>query len=194
MSSLVGSIFGANANEEKPAGLSNIFEESVALPEKPQHRPIPPRKKKRKEAPVEEEQGQLDGTKNRKQRKPPQERETAAAAEEPEADSAKDATQEDSVKDNAEERTVFVGNLPIDTTRKSLACMFKSCGKVESCRLRSVAAAGVKLPTDRAGDQVRVHDLSVYARHNHYSFSYNKMIHYFTTELGQESLCQYEQT
>jgi nucleolar protein 12 len=54
-----------------------------------------------------------------------------------------------------EERTVFVGNLPLDTNRKSLEKIFAEVegGKVENSRFRSVAVAGVKLPADRAGDQ-----------------------------------------
>ncbi|KAL7544469.1 hypothetical protein ACHAWF_007854 [Thalassiosira exigua] len=52
-----------------------------------------------------------------------------------------------------ESRTIFVGNLPPDATRKSLATIFKGCGKVASARLRSVAVAGVKLPPEQAGNQ-----------------------------------------
>ncbi len=53
-----------------------------------------------------------------------------------------------------EDRTVFVGNLPISaTSRKTLERVFRSCGKIESTRLRSLPVAGVKLPPERAGDQ-----------------------------------------
>mmetsp|Transcript_43853 Transcript_43853/g.93265 ORF Transcript_43853/g.93265 Transcript_43853/m.93265 type:complete len:417 (+) Transcript_43853:77-1327(+) len=52
-----------------------------------------------------------------------------------------------------EERTVFVGNLPPDINRKSLAGIFKPCGNVVSARLRSMAVTGVKLPPDQAGNQ-----------------------------------------
>jgi len=52
-----------------------------------------------------------------------------------------------------EERTIFVGNLPPDTSRRALAGIFKPCGKVESARLRSMAVAGVKLPEDQKGNQ-----------------------------------------
>ena len=55
-----------------------------------------------------------------------------------------------------EERTIFVGNLPPDITRRSLAGIFKPCGTVVSKRLRSMAVAGVKLPPEQAGNQVRV--------------------------------------
>lgn len=58
-----------------------------------------------------------------------------------------------SKKGQAEDRTIFVGNLPLDITRKGLASLFKHCGKIESTRLRSVAASGVKLPTQKKGNQ-----------------------------------------
>ena len=54
-----------------------------------------------------------------------------------------------------EGRTIFVGNLPPDISRRALAGIFKSCGNVVSARLRSVAVAGVKLPPEYAGNQVR---------------------------------------
>jgi nucleolar protein 12 len=53
-------------------------------------------------------------------------------------------------------RTIFVGNLPPDITRKALASLFAStldCGKVESARLRSIPVTGIKLPPQYAGDQ-----------------------------------------
>ena len=66
---------------------------------------------------------------------------------------------DDDKKENSDtdlgDKTIFVGNLPINTTRKSLAALFKSCGKVESSRLRSIATEGVKLPPEAAGNQVK---------------------------------------
>ena len=38
-------------------------------------------------------------------------------------------------------RTVFVGNVPVETDRKELQKLFKAYGEVESVRLRSVALA-----------------------------------------------------
>lgn len=144
--SLVGSIFGGSAsakpNDEKSAdgSLSSLFAQSSALPERPQHKPLPPRK--RKETSREQEEP-------KKKRKTFEEKNEHVEKVDPST-----KTPQEEVKNNANERTIFVGNLPLTTTRKSLASIFKSCGKVESSRLRSVAAAGVKLPTDRAGDQV----------------------------------------
>ena len=57
---------------------------------------------------------------------------------------------------NKLQRTIFVGNLPPDITRKALASLFASafdCGTVESARLRSVPVTGVKLPPQYAGDR-----------------------------------------
>ena len=55
--------------------------------------------------------------------------------------------------DEEEARTIFVGNLPPSTTRRSLASIFKHCGKVSSTRLRSMATDGVKLAPEHAGNQ-----------------------------------------
>ena len=47
-----------------------------------------------------------------------------------------------------DDRTVFVGNLPANTTRKDLVRAFKACGPIASTRIRSVATqadAAVKL-------------------------------------------------
>lgn len=53
-------------------------------------------------------------------------------------------------------KTIFVGNLPLGTTRKDLARLFRDCGSIQSTRIRSVATdseAGVKLPPHLAGKQ-----------------------------------------
>ena len=60
-----------------------------------------------------------------------------------------------------ESRTIFVGNLPPDINRKSLAGIFKPCGAVASARLRSMAVTGVKLPPEHAGNQKMMHKICV---------------------------------
>ena len=47
-----------------------------------------------------------------------------------------------------EQRTVFVGNLPLSFTKKKrpLKQLFKTCGEVESIRFRSFAVADLKMP------------------------------------------------
>jgi len=43
--------------------------------------------------------------------------------------------------------------LPLTITRKSLAALFKKCGPVASCRIRSVPVTSIKLPQEQAGNQ-----------------------------------------
>ena len=70
-------------------------------------------------------------------------------------DKNKKETNNNSMEDDEEQRrTIFVGNLPSSTSRKTLASMFKSCGAVASARIRSLSAGGVKLPKEQAGNQV----------------------------------------
>eukprot|EP00966_Prymnesium_polylepis_P201380 4666280-Prymnesium_polylepis.1 len=47
-------------------------------------------------------------------------------------------------------RTVFVGNVPIETDRHKVERHFAGFGKVESVRIRSVAAANPKMPQKAA--------------------------------------------
>ncbi|ESO12523.1 hypothetical protein HELRODRAFT_159077 [Helobdella robusta] len=44
------------------------------------------------------------------------------------------------------QRTVFVGNVSLNSTKKDLENHFKSCGKIESVRLRSVPIASLEKP------------------------------------------------
>ena len=96
----------------------------------------------------------------KKPRKPKHTPEMKAAA------AAKEASEKDNNKNEKEdeERTVFVGNLPLSTTRKSLAKVFAECGKVLSTRLRSTAVVGVKLPPKRAGDQNLVRKVCTHSK------------------------------
>ena len=48
--------------------------------------------------------------------------------------------------DIRDSRTVFVGNIPSTSTKKQILRMFKTCGKVESVRLRSLHIKEGKLP------------------------------------------------
>ena len=43
-------------------------------------------------------------------------------------------------EDPKADRTVFVGNVPVDVTKKKLKSLFSDCGKVESVRFRSVVS------------------------------------------------------
>eukprot|EP00934_Nitzschia_sp_Nitz4_P006493 Nitzschia sp. Nitz4//scaffold12_size214221//140850//142043//NITZ4_001514-RA/size214221-processed-gene-0.122-mRNA-1//1//CDS//3329535062//6483//frame0 len=156
--SLLGSIFGSSkASTSKKAGkapeVSEMFDHSTELPDRPQH-VAPKRESKRKVAAPEESPA-------KKQRKP---RKAKQSKEESEKTDAQTEEQPSEEADSAEKRTIFVGNLPLkSTTRKTLASLFReNCGAVESTRIRSVPGLqGVKLPPQRAGDQNLVKKVSV---------------------------------
>ena len=165
--SLLGSIFG----DERDQSRSEMFQKSSELPERPQHKPVP-RPKRRDESKAE------SSVKRRKKKEGPpkansmveeckKEDKIEEKSSEPESCEnvetdgdgpvvKPDVSNDDGAKaiQDAEERTIFVGNLPLQTTtRKSLAQIFKDCGPIESTRIRSVPVEGVKLPPERAGDQ-----------------------------------------
>jgi len=60
----------------------------------------------------------------------------------------------DSVKKQLERRTLFMGNVPISETEKSISKFCSEFGQVESVRLRSVPISGTKV--DDAGNQTLV--------------------------------------
>ena len=60
-----------------------------------------------------------------------------------------------------DERTIFVGNLPLEITRNGLASIFKVCGKVLSARLRSFATAGVKVSKEMGSNSNFVKKIAV---------------------------------
>ena len=92
-----------------------------------------------------------DGSK-KKQRKSKKDEKNIENKEDCTVESGENTT--DKKMQGKNERTIFVGNLPKDTTRQSLASLFKSCGKVESSRIRSLATAGIKVAPEHAGNQV----------------------------------------
>jgi len=167
MTSLLGSIFGSNKDE---ADDQNLFKKSKALPDRPQHKPVvvPIRKKSKRdeeeEAAAEEDDNEELTKKKKKRKKQKLSRDEVSEDEDDTDDKPESKQPENSVdvdKDSTEpekkdeERTVFVGNLPLSITRKKLAALFKDkgCGPVASCRIRSVPVTGIKLPQDRAGNQ-----------------------------------------
>jgi nucleolar protein 12 len=191
MSSLLGSIFGANdegadavdkkekSPSKKTTTTSTLFEKSSSLPERPQFKPVPFVKRKKDEyeggdksndinieKEEEEEYEKLMKKKNRKRKSNTKEegkddeKSKKAKVNENEKKKADEAAatenkNEDTLPEkNEEERTIFVGNLPLETTtRRSLAAIFKDCGPIASTRIRSVPVKGVKLPQRHAGDQ-----------------------------------------
>lgn len=172
--SLLGSIFGGDgkaadnkksskkqknkeSSPDETSGLTGLFAQSAELPERPKHVPKP-RKSKRKE-PENNKEGEESPKKRRKPRKEkPTEDSTTTNNNEEESSSKKEEGDTDATdnkkEDEAEARTIFVGNLPLEgTNRKSLAALFKDCGAISSTRIRAVPVKGIKLPPQRAGDQ-----------------------------------------
>jgi nucleolar protein 12 len=171
MSSLLGSIFGGGSDDKKNSSQS-LFEKSKALPDRPQHKTKAASRKKIKQdgrdSKKEEESGtQVDNgvndaespkreKKKRKKRKVSSNNDSGGDAidnEKKEGEKEKDTEENQSEKEKDEERTIFVGNLPLTITRKVLAALFRDCGPIASCRIRSVPVSGIKLPKDQAGNQ-----------------------------------------
>ena len=103
---------------------------------------------KRKPAPVEEASAVSDATndkaedsdvKNQPRSRPPKPRPRGRRR---------------GARDPRDNRTVFVGNIPSTCTKKQILRLFKTCGKVESVRLRNLQIKEGKLPKKVA---VRTH-------------------------------------
>jgi RNA recognition motif-containing protein len=62
-------------------------------------------------------------------------------------------------KKEKDERTIFVGNIPISCSTDKLSKLFSEYGAIESIRLRSVPVSGAKV--DKAGDQDLVRKVCV---------------------------------
>ena len=147
--SLLGSIFGSSKGGDDN---SNIFEKSSELPERPNHEPIVVKRKESKKKKFTEESEDSKPA-SKKRRKSKSKDDEDINDEEGANGGNGEAEQEDNTKNNDERRTVFVGNLPVGTTRKALASLFKDCGQLESTRIRSVPVKGLKLPQNQKGNQ-----------------------------------------
>jgi nucleolar protein 12 len=75
---------------------------------------------------------------------------------------ATEATEEGAKGADGDLSTIFVGNVPVSETTKSLTKYFKVYGEIESIRLRSVPVAGAKV--DEAGNQDLVKKVCVNAK------------------------------
>jgi nucleolar protein 12 len=162
--SLLGSIFGNKDDDvKKKEELSGMFKKSAALPERPQHEPIvvkrrpkvepeeTPKKKKRRQN--KEDKKNREAKEDGRENKDDDDKEKEKVDDDDKGDDA-NKNEKDGKKKMDEERTIFVGNLPLaTTTRKSMATLFKDCGPIESTRIRSVPVTGTKLPPNRKGDQ-----------------------------------------
>eukprot|EP00985_Skeletonema_marinoi_P014620 scaffold7427_cov157-Skeletonema_marinoi.AAC.8 len=143
MTSLVSSIFG-----EKQGPSSDLFAK-VSIPTI-QPKKATPAKEKKKASKKSEEKDPDESSDNDNKNKT---EETKVASSEPVKEAKVESSADKEKRQEEEKRTIFVGNLPADITRRALAGIFKPCGEVASSRLRSVAVAGVKLPPEQAGNQ-----------------------------------------
>ena len=152
--SLLSSIFGetkpssSSGNQHTTNQASSLFDRTVELPAP--HK-LPTRKELKKR---ERDHVVKDPTKERKRRKKngdSNKDEGKRVVERQAHDDKSGANRNDD--NDVEERTIFVGNLPLHTTRKSLSKIFHDCGPIVSTRIRSVAVTGVKLPPSHAGNQ-----------------------------------------
>ena len=177
--SLVGSIFGNVDSSSTSSGLFNVFEASSSLPERPQHQPLPRsnrKKKKRKisaatDTVLNKESPSVVHTQEDSLSRTTHDLNSKDMAVGPKQSASKEndhhnnhntnITPTSDSSETIDNRTIFVGNLPLDTTRNSLKSLFNKCGKVESTRLRSIAITGVKVPTDQKGNQALVKKVSV---------------------------------
>lgn len=158
--SLMSSIFGAEAGSSAPSSAASagkadgggLFESKLSVPAV-LHKPAPSAKKGKGD-----ENAAADGGES----SAPTDVDGGDAQAQEESGATKKKTEEELKEE--ESRTVFVGNLPPDISRRALAAIFKPCGSVVSARLRSMAVAGVKLPPDQAGNQVRRKEWLLYAQ------------------------------
>jgi nucleolar protein 12 len=167
MTSLVDSIFG---NVNPTLSLSHVFEASSQLPDRPFHAPVPEKgvrsskKKSKTESEAESNQPprlQLEKIKNESKVSLSDDNIKSEIEEKEKSTNQSTNDNETPSEISVDDRTIFVGNLPLTTTRKSLRSLFSPCGKVESTRLRSVATAGVKVAPEHKGNVALVKKASV---------------------------------
>jgi nucleolar protein 12 len=145
--SLLQSIFGSKKATSAPAISSDLFETTITVPE-PKPYITHSTKKKRKAPPAA-----AAAVETNKDESVNETTEGVDISAKEQNEAVNDKTTDDAADDD-EERTIFVGNLPVSITRKSLAALFSNCdSKVVSTRIRSVATTGVKLPATSAGNQ-----------------------------------------
>ncbi|GAX22158.1 nucleolar protein 12 [Fistulifera solaris] len=125
MASLLTSIFGDR--EEKPASLK-LFNEQVH-----HHPPI--------------ENGERDTTLFTTKRHDEDRKDTPNQLVK--RQKKEDERERKEEQERQDKLTVFVGNLPVDMTRKQLGNLFASCGKVVTTRIRSAAVTPVKVARAR---------------------------------------------
>ena len=152
--SLLSSIFGSSSGDKSASSSTELFAK-VSIPSSLHKKSsAPPSKKDDKKSKKEDDKDDSSSSSSGDSESSTKEQSTTQSTTE-ETTTTKSISKptKEQLKQESE-RTIFVGNLPVDITRKALASIFKPCGTVLSTRLRSVAVSGVKLPPEQAGNQV----------------------------------------
>lgn len=172
--SLSASIFGKS--EKNEGSLSNLFNTSSStLPATPnnvnftetsaERNKRERKEEKRKKRKAKLDKDKVDATSTPKVQEETKEKKRKILKGANEGESNDTEVQTDGVEANGdsagvssddETRTIFVGNLPLEITRKQLGSVFRECGKIKSSRLRSFGTSGVKVAPEHAGNQVRL--------------------------------------
>jgi len=151
--SLLGSIFGDESKAKKDKEeLQGLFQSKTELPDRPNHELVSTIDTKRKRTETKEPASKKK-RKERKKDKPPTEATNENTQKDDTAAASENKEVENEEHEKNKDRTIFVGNLALATTRKQLSALFKDCGPITSTRIRSVPVKGIKLPQERAGDQ-----------------------------------------
>lgn len=200
--SLVSSIFGSSSGDKPTASSTDLF--AKVIPSSLQKKSLSPPSKKKKDDKKKEDEGD-DSSSSRSSSSDSESSANELSTTQPTTEeitttkSINKPTKEQLKEES--ERTIFVGNLPVDITRKALASIFKPCGTVLSTRLRSVAVSGVKLPPEQAGNQVCAYLMCIsyvhiflcnyiFIMHSPFTLPYKIQ----TTEYDEKGMCQYRQT
>ncbi|XP_029906388.1 RNA-binding protein 34 [Myripristis murdjan] len=105
----------------------------------------------------EEDQAKTSPKKKKKRKAPAEEEEEAAAAEERRPMKRPRTKADAEAEADKRKRTVFVGNLPVSCTRKTLRSLFRDKGAIESIRFRSVVREDPSMSRKLATIQRKVH-------------------------------------
>ncbi|CAI5716160.1 unnamed protein product [Peronospora destructor] len=103
-------------------------------------------KKKKKKKDKKEAEGEKDQAEDGEQKK-----KTKKKKKKTEDGDEKQNKKESTMEDEKDRRTVFVGNVSLDATKKDIKNHFAVCGKVENMRLRNLPIAGCAV--GQAGNQ-----------------------------------------
>mmetsp|Transcript_15713 Transcript_15713/g.19952 ORF Transcript_15713/g.19952 Transcript_15713/m.19952 type:complete len:430 (+) Transcript_15713:76-1365(+) len=182
--SLSATIFGKD-KVDGDGGLSSLFSTSSStLPAKPnkvnftettsartkrERKEEKKKKRKRKNTTTDDDNQEYDGDNKDKisltdaKDTPPTDKKRKSNEIKGENEEGQNTTVEsvEKIPSDEEDLTLFVGNLPLDISRKSFESMFKECGKIKSSRLRSYATDGVKVAPEHAGNQSLVKKVAV---------------------------------